>query len=142
METTPVEKALTKASAATTLPKATPTPKATPAPKSKPPTKGATSVVPAATPARKAPVAPSSDADTDAQEKYRYEVAKNKALEDAEVQKLKEKADGAPTDEEARKAQRAYNKALFNKMRSIDSSIKDRADRIESAIMKRLDTAE
>jgi hypothetical protein len=32
---------------------------------------------------------------------------KNKALEDAEVQKLKEKADGAASDDEARKAQRA-----------------------------------
>ena len=58
------------------------------------------------------------------------------------MQKLKEKADGAVSDDEARKAQRAYNKALFNKMRSIDSSIKDRADRIEAAIMKRLDSAE
>lgn len=82
---------------------------------------------------------PAADADAEAQEKYRYELAKNKALEDGEVQKLKEKADGAADDTEARKAQRAYNKALFSKMRSVDPSIKERADRIESAIMKRLD---
>jgi len=97
---------------------------------------------PAATPARKAPVAPSSDADAEAQEKFRYEVAKEKALQDPEVQKLKEKADGATEDAEARKAQRAYNKALFGKMRSVDGSIKDRADRIEAAILKRLDASE
>jgi hypothetical protein len=128
-------------------PKPTPTPKATPAPKvgkskgSKNATP-ATASEPSATPARKPPVPPAADADADAQEKYRYEVAKSKALEDAEVQKLKAKADGAVTDDEARAAQRAYNKALFHKMRSIDSSIKDRADRIEAAIMKRLDSPE
>lgn len=117
-------------------------PKATPAPKSQAKSKGSAAVAPAATPARKTPVPPTDDADTDAQEKYRFEVAKNKALEDAEVRKLKEKADGATSDDEEKKARRAYNKALFNKMRSIDGTIKDRADRIEAVIMKRLDTPE
>ena len=124
------------------VPKATPAPRATPAAKVSGKTGASISVAPAATPARKAPVAPSADADADAQEKYRYELAKNKAIEDPEVRKLKEKADGAATDDEARKAQRAYNKALFSKMRSIDGTIKDRADRIEAAIIKRLDTPE
>ncbi len=126
----------------TAPPKATPvptTPRATPTPKSRGKLKETTSAAPTATPARKAPVPPSADADADAQDKYRYEVAKNKALQDSEVQKLKEKADGATTDEEAKKSQRAYNKALFSKMRSIDPSIKDRADRIEATIMKRLE---
>ena len=141
-ETTVVEKPVTKTPAPAAVPRATPTPKATPAAKAHTTTKGSVTVAPAATPTRRAPVAPSADADTDAQEKYRYELAKNKAIEDAEVKKLKEKADGATSDDEARKAQRAYNKALFNKMRSIDGTIKDRADRIEAAIMKRLDTAE
>jgi antigen KI-67 len=95
---------------------------------------------PAATPAVKriAPPPPTGN-DPEAQEKFRYEVAKTKALQDPEVSKLKEKADTATTEEEARKAQRAYNKALFNKMRGIDASIKDRVDSIEAVIMKRLD---
>ena len=125
------------------VPKATPAPRATPAPKtSGKNAAGSIPVAPAATPVRKAPVAPAADADSDAQEKYRYELAKNKANEDAEVRKLKDKADGATNDDEARKAQRAYNKALFNKMRSLDNTIKDRADRIEAAIIKRLDAPE
>src|SRR6185295_1261376 len=98
---------------ATPAPKvtSTPVPKVTSTPAPKKPKE--TPVAPSATPARKPPVAPAADADADAQEKYRYEMAKNKASQDPEVQKLKEKADVAASDEEARKAQRAYNKALF-----------------------------
>jgi hypothetical protein len=155
-KTVPVEKtndvaapespAVTNAEPSGTVKTSTPTiaasvPKATPVPKTRK-AKEAASVAAAPTPSRKAPVAPGADADADAQEKYKYDVARNKALEDPEVQKLKDKADGATSDEEARKAQRAYNKALFNKMRSLDGSIKDRADRIEASILKRLDTAE
>jgi hypothetical protein len=33
---------------------------------------------------------------------------------------------------------RSFNKALFNKIRQIDPTIKDRADRVEAALMKRL----
>ena len=51
---------------------------------------------------------------------------------------LKAKADDAATDEESRKALRAYNKALFDKIRKLDSTVSDRADRMEAAIMKRL----
>jgi hypothetical protein len=95
---------------------------------------------PAATPAkRNLPPPPPENADAEVQEKYRYEAARAKALEDPRVQELKNKADEAANDDESRKAQRAYNKALFNKMRSVDSSIKERADRIEASILKRLD---
>jgi hypothetical protein len=59
-------------------------------------------------------------------------------LEDDKVQELKQKSDAAFGDEEGRKAMRAYNKALFRKMRSIDPSIKERADATEAAIMRRL----
>ncbi len=127
---------------ATPVPKPPSAPRATPAPKATKKTGAATTGGPAATPVRKSPVAPAADADAEAQEKYRYEVAKEKALQDPEVQKLKERADGAVSDDEARKAQRAYNKALFGKMRSVDGTIKDRADRIEAAILKRLDSPE
>jgi hypothetical protein len=48
------------------------------------------------------------------------------------------KADTAPTEEEARKALRAYNKSLFQKMRKIDPSIKERIDATEAVILKRI----
>lgn len=145
-ETTPAPKP--------TKPKATPTPKpeATEKPESEPEVKPSTPVptptpkkttkpaTPAPTNSKRptaASTAPISE-ESDAQEKERYDVAKAKAGEDAEIIKLKEKADGAVTDDEARKAQRAYNKALFNKIRSLDSSVKERADRIEAGIMRRL----
>jgi len=68
----------------------------------------------------------------------KYEAAKVKAAEDPEVKKMKEKADAAPTEEDARKALRDYNKALFKRMREIDPSIKERVDRMETAVLNRL----
>jgi hypothetical protein len=59
-------------------------------------------------------------------------------METPEILALKEKADNASSDEESRRALRSFNKALFNKMRQIDPTIKDRADRVEAALMKRL----
>ena len=84
------------------------------------------------------PPEPPEGADPEVKEKYHFEVAKIKASEDPQVQSLKAKADDAATDEESRKALRAYNKALFDKIRKIDSSVSERADRMEAAIMKRL----
>ncbi len=71
-------------------------------------------------------------------ERARYNAAKDKALEDPSVQALKEKAESTFDPDEGRKAMRAYNKALFNKMRKIDPSVKDRIDGTEAAVMKRL----
>ena len=76
------------------------------------------------------------DPETELREKY--DAAKIKAAEDPEVKKLKEKADGAPTEEDARKALRDYNKALFKRMREIDPSIRERVDRMETAVLNRL----
>lgn len=90
---------------------------------------------PKATPAP----APAADADADEIERYRYAEAKRKALEDSAIQDLKLKADTADTEEEARKALRAYNKGLFQRMRKIDPSIKDRIDATEAVILKRLE---
>ncbi len=87
----------------------------------------------------KKPVAePPADADPDVQEKFRFEQAKAKAAEDPQVKSLKAKADNAATDEESRKALRAYNKALFEKIRRVDGSVAERATRLEAAILKRL----
>jgi hypothetical protein len=77
--------------------------------------------------------------DQDAIEKAKYDEVRSRALADEKVKALKEKADSATGEEEGRQALRAYNKALFQKMRSLDSSIKDRVDRMETAVLKRLE---
>ncbi len=81
---------------------------------------------------------PSADADAETKEKLRFDQAKAQAAEDPGVKELKAKADEAVSDEEARTAQRAYNKALFSKMRKIDGSLDARIDQMEAAILKRL----
>jgi hypothetical protein len=72
------------------------------------------------------------------QEKWKYDEARAKAAQDQEVRTLKEKADAAANEEEGRRALRAYNKALFDKMRAIDPTIKERIDAMEAGVMKRL----
>ena len=84
-------------------------------------------------------VEPPPDADPETKEKFRLDQAKAKASEDPEVMELKAKADSAVSDEDARSAQRAYNKALFGKMKKIDGSLDERIDSMEAAILKRLD---
>ena len=87
----------------------------------------------------KAPaIEPPADADPDVKERYRFDVAKAKASEDPQVKSLKAKADNASTDAESRKALRAYNQALFDKIRKVDKSVSERADLLEAAILKRL----
>lgn len=105
---------------------------ATPAPKSAK-TAPITSTKPA-----KPLVEPPADADAEVKEKFRFDQARAKAGEDPQIKALKQKADEASTDDESRKALRAYNKALFEKIRKIDSSVSDRATRLEAAILKRL----
>ncbi len=83
-------------------------------------------------------VEPPADADAEVKEKFRFDQARAKAGEDSQIKALKQKADEASTDDESRKALRAYNKALFEKIRKIDSSVSDRATRLEAAILKRL----
>ena len=105
---------------------------ATPAPK---PTK--TAPITATKPAKPL-VEPPADADAEVKEKFRFDQARAKVGEDPQVKALKQKADEASTDDESRKALRAYNRALFEKIRKIDSSVSDRATRLEAAILKRL----
>ena len=84
-------------------------------------------------------VEPPADADPEAKEKFHFDDVKAKAAEDPDVMELKAKAVSAVSDEEARSAQRAYNKALFSKMRKIDGSLDERINSMEAAILKRLD---
>lgn len=123
---------------------------ATPTTTKKPTTSGPTTApaTPAPKPAKITPVTttkpakplvePPADADAEVKEKFRFDQARAKAGEDPQVKVLKQKADEASTDDESRKALRAYNKALFEKIRKIDSSVSDRATRLEAAILKRL----
>jgi hypothetical protein len=109
-------------------PKATPEPKATPAPK--PPKSGKPS----------AAAKPADEEGTDGEqtEDAKFKAAKDQAMADPEIQGLRQKSDAALDPDEGRKAMRAYNKALYRKMRSIDPSIKDRIDATEAAIMRKL----
>ncbi len=91
-----------------------------------------------ATPKPKPVAEPPADTDPDVQEKFRFDQAKVKAMEDPQVKALKAKADNAATEEESSKALRAYNKALFEKIRKIDKTVAERATRLEAAILKRL----
>jgi hypothetical protein len=84
------------------------------------------------------PAPPPADADADAKEQYRFETAKSKAIQDPQVKALKDKADLAQTEDESRAALRAYNKALFQKIRKIDPGVSEYADPLEKAILKRL----
>ena len=72
-------------------------------------------------------------------EKAKYDEVKSRAIQDEKIVALKEKADTATDEEDGRKALRAYNKALFQKMRTMDSSIRERVDLMEDAVMKRLE---
>ena len=81
---------------------------------------------------------PPAGSDPEAVEDWKYSEAKRKALEDLEVQELKAKAADTADEAEARRAMRAYNKALFAKMRKIEPSLKERIDGTEAALMKRL----
>lgn len=90
-------------------------------------------------PSKEADPAAAPGEDVEAQEKRKYEDARAKALQDAQVQTLKQTADNAVTDDEARTARRTFNKALFGRMREIDPSIKERIDAMEAGVLKRLE---
>ncbi|KAB2647980.1 MAG: hypothetical protein DVB27_02050 [Verrucomicrobia bacterium] len=90
---------------------------------------------PAAAPA--VAVAP-ADADAEAKEQARFDEVKAKATIDPGVAELKTKADASAFDEEGKNAQRAYNKALFEQMRKLDSSLEGRINSMEALILKKL----
>jgi len=136
-ETTPKPSKSTATPKPEKVPGASPAPlepTATPASKKTPKTKPST---PHAT-ATGAPAEPTADADEEAKEKQRFEMAKSKANEDPQIKSLKAKADEATTEEESKAALRTYNKALFEKVKKIDPSVSEWADRLEAAILKRL----
>lgn len=68
----------------------------------------------------------------------KFKTLKALALEDAQVKELKARADTAVDDADAHRASVAYNKALFQKIRELDPSVVPYAEKIEQAMMKRL----
>ena len=106
-------------------------------PRTKPPTIKSTKSKSGGDKVQNFPPSPDST-DADAVEKLKYDQAKAKAAADPKVHELRGKADLAPSEDESRKALRAYNKAMFKRMKEIDPSIKDRVDRMEAAVMSRL----
>ncbi len=135
----PTEPAPEPTVAKTEPPAAAPDKPEPPAPPAPAPVKKSRKGKTAPTTAAQQGVEPPADADPEAKEKFRFDQAKAKAAEDPDVMELKAKADSAISDEDARSAQRAYNKALFSKMRKIDGSLEERINSMEAAILKRLD---
>jgi len=146
----------------TTRPKPTPTPKPdrvkeTPTPTPAPPRKE--SPTPTATPAKAAGDSGSQDRAIKpgklkvtkpveatavkpappVDDPVRYREARTKALADAKVLELQQKMDNATDDDAHRRASREYYKSLFDTMRKIDPSIKERVDRTEAATLKRVE---
>ncbi len=77
-------------------------------------------------------------AEEEAEETSHFVAAKAKALADERVQDLQSKADSA-TGDEAKAATRRYYRALYEKMREIDPTLKDRIDRTEEATLRRVE---
>ncbi len=77
-------------------------------------------------------------AEEEAEETSHLQAAKAKALQDQRIQDLQSKAD-ATTGDEAKTATRRYYRALYEKMRQIDPSLKDRIDRTEEATLRRVE---
>jgi hypothetical protein len=95
--------------------------------------------VPAPSEQQEAPtVETKSPLEIEAEESSHFQAAKAKALKDPHVQELQDKADAA-TGDDVKPASRRYYKALYEKMREIDPSVKDRIDRTEAASLRRVD---
>ncbi len=70
----------------------------------------------------------------------KFKTLKALALEDAQIKELKAKADSAVSEADAHRASVAYNKALFQKIRELDPSVAPYSEKIEQAMMKRLNS--
>jgi len=115
----------------------TPAPEATPKPKPG----GLTEQVPFVPPAEKQE-APMVETETPAEEEAevsgKFQAAKTKALSDPEIMDMQSKADSV-TGDDAKAATKRYYRALYDKMRDIDPTLKDRIDRTEAATLRRVD---
>jgi len=69
-------------------------------------------------------------------EDERFANARKAAAEDPKVVELREKADLAKTEEAGSKAMRAYLRALYAKMRTLEPSLEGRINLTEAAALK------
>ncbi len=69
-------------------------------------------------------------------EDERFTSARKAAYEDTRVAELRVKVDASKNDESANKAMRAYLKALYGKMRSIEPSLEERINMTEAAALR------
>jgi hypothetical protein len=101
-----------------------------------------TSQIPFVAPAPNETTAPAVETESpleiEANETKHFEAAKTKALADPHIQDLQSQSDSA-TGDDAKAASRRYYKALYQKMREIDPSVKDRINRTEAATMRRVE---
>ena len=90
-----------------------------------------TNVVPFVPPAgASATPKPVSIDDEEANDRARFQELKAQVLQqDNDIKALRDKADST-TGDAGREAERAYDKALFNKVRAMDPSISDYVDRL------------
>jgi hypothetical protein len=84
---------------------------------------------------KKAPVAKPAPAKTGTEDE-RFANARKAAAEDPKVVELREKADLAKTEETGTKAMRAYLRALYGKMRTLEPSLEGRINLTEAAALK------
>jgi hypothetical protein len=69
-------------------------------------------------------------------EDERFTAARKAASEDPKVAELRAKTDAAKTDEAANRAMRAYLKALYSKMKTLEPSLEERIDMTEAAALR------
>jgi hypothetical protein len=84
---------------------------------------------------RKTPAAKSAPAKAGTEDE-RFANARKTAAEDPKVVELREKADLAKTEEAGAKAMRAYLRALYTKMRTLEPSLEGRINLTEAAALK------
>ena len=127
-------KKLARIKAEPTPPPATPEP----APRENPPARKKSPPTPTPVPvAKPATPRPHPKPETEATRAAKLRNAEAHALEDPAVRELKKKIYGAKTDEEQAAAYREYRSGLYQKMRELEPSLKDRIDAAESAISSR-----
>ena len=69
-------------------------------------------------------------------EDERFNIARKTAAEDPKVKELREKADQAKNEDTGSKAMRAYLRALYGKMRSLEPTLEERINLTEAAALK------
>ena len=75
-------------------------------------------------------------------EDERFAIARKAAAEDPKILELREKADLAKTEEAGSKAMRAYLRALYGKMRTLEPSLEERISLTEAAALKAVSKSE